>query len=253
MDKKVLHDYINALRISNIRKMLGKNGQTGALVWAIYMMTVSFVTMSNEKTNLGGYLMAVLFLMFAIVSGAAAAIGLPKQMFLVPMTMQERYSYLKGMLRLKLLVPNLFNAVAIVIWTKLQHAPAWAGAAFFIAGCAFVIGDAFASWRGNSWLREGNEKLYERVYDKAQRTLLTQCILEMVIGGSAYMVGVIALEPGDYEKLWIKIVTGIVAGIEIILAALILRHRDTVVELGCDYEKVALLNSDTGKAKVNNR
>ncbi len=253
MDKKVLRDYINALRISNIRKMLGKNGQTGALVWAIYMVTVPFVTMSNEKTNLGGYLMAVLFLMFAIVSGAVAAIGLPKQMFLVPMTMQERYSYLKGMLRLKLLVPNLFNAVAIVIWTKLQHAPAWAGIAFFIAGAAFVIGDAFASWRGNFWLREGNEKLYERVYDKAQRTLLTQCILEMVIGVSAYMVGVIALEPGDYEKLWIKIVTGIVAGIEIILAALILRHRDAVVELGCDYEKVALLNSDTGKAKANNR
>lgn len=252
MDKKVLRDYINALRISNIRKMLGKNGQTGALVWFIYMVTVPFVTMSNEETSLGGYLMAVLFLMFAIVSGAAAAIGLPKQMFLVPMTMQERYSYLKGMLRLKLLVPNIFNAVAIVIWTKLQHAPAWAGIAFFIAGYAFVIGDAFASWRGNSWRRE-NEKLYERVYDKAQRTLLTQCILEMVIGVSAYMVGVIALEPGDYEKLWIKIVTGIVAGIEIILAALILRHRDAVVELGCDYEKVALLNSDTGKAKANSR
>ena len=252
MDKKVLRDYINALRISNIRKMLGKNGQTGALVWSIYMVTVPFVTMSNEKTSLGGYLMAVLFLMFAIVSGAAAAIGLPKQMFLVPMTMQERYSYLKGMLRIKLLVPNIFNAVAIVIWTKLQHAPAWEGIAFFIAGCAFVIGDAFASWRGNFWRRE-NEKLYERVYDKAQRTLLTQCILEMVIGVSAYMVGVIALEPGDYEKLWIKIVTGIVAGIEIILAALILRHRDVVVELGCDYEKVALLNSDPGKAKANSR
>lgn len=252
MDKKVLRDYINALRLSNIRKMLGKNGQTGALVWFIYMVTVPFVTMSNEETSLGGYLMAVLFLMFAIVSGAAAAIGLPKQMFLVPMTMQERYSYLKGMLRLKLLVPNIFNAVAIVIWTKLQHAPAWAGIAFFIAGCAFVIGDAFASWRGNFWRRE-NEKLYERVYDKAQRTLLTQCILEMVIGVSAYMVGVIALEPGDYEKLWIKIVTGIVAGIEIILAALILRHRDAVVELGCDYEKVALLNSNTGKAKANSR
>lgn len=252
MDKKVLRDYINALRISNIRKMLGKNGQTGALVWSIYMVTVPFVTMSNEKTSLGGYLMAVLFLMFAIVSGAAAAIGLPKQMFLVPMTMQERYSYLKGMLRIKLLVPNIFNAVAIVIWTKLQHAPAWEGIAFFIAGCAFVIGDAFASWRGNFWRRE-NEKLYERVYDKAQRTLLTQCILEMVIGVSAYMVGVIALEPGDYEKLWIKIVTGIVAGIEIILAALILRHRDVVVELGCDYEKVALLNSGTGKAKANSR
>lgn len=252
MDKKVLRDYINALRISNIRKMLGKNGQTGALVWSIYMVTVPFVTMSNEKTSLGGYLMAVLFLMFAIVSGAAAAIGLPKQMFLVPMTMQERYSYLKGMLRLKLLVPNIFNAVAIVIWTKLQHAPAWEGIAFFIAGCAFVIGDAFASWRGNFWRRE-NEKLYERVYDKAQRTLLTQCILEMVIGVSAYMVGVIALEPGDYEKLWIKIVTGIVVGIEIILAVLILRHRDVVVELGCDYEKVALLNSDTGKAKANSR
>ena len=252
MDKKVLRDYINALRLSNIRKMLGKNGQTGALVWFIYMVTVPFVTMSNEETSLGGYLMAVLFLMFAIVSGAAAAIGLPKQMFLVPMTMQERYSYLKGMLRLKLLVPNIFNAVAIVIWTKLQHAPAWAGIAFFIAGCAFVIGDAFASWRGNSWRRE-NEKLYERVYDKAQRTLLTQCILEMVIGVSAYMVGVIALEPGDYEKLWIKIVTGIVAGIEIILAALILQYRDVVVELGCDYEKVALLNSDTGKAKANSR
>ena len=252
MDKKVLRDYINALRISNIRKMLGKNGQTGALVWSIYMVTVPFVTMSNEKTSLGGYLMAVLFLMFAIVSGAAAAIGLPKQMFLVPMTMQERYSYLKGMLRIKLLVPNIFNAVAIVIWTKLQHAPAWEGIAFFIAGCAFVIGDAFASWRGNFWRRE-NEKLYERVYDKAQRTLLTQCILEMVIGVSAYMVGVIALEPGDYEKLWIKIVTGIVASIEIILAALILRHRDVVVELGCDYEKVALLNSDTGKAKANSR
>ena len=252
MDKKVLRDYINALRISNIRKMLGKNGQTGALVWSIYMVTVPFVTMSNEKTSLGGYLMAVLFLMFAIVSGAAAAIGLPKQMFLVPMTMQERYSYLKGMLRIKLLVPNIFNAVAIVIWTKLQHAPAWEGIAFFIAGCAFVIGDAFASWRGN-FLRRENETLYERVYDKAQRTLLTQCILEMVIGVSAYMVGVIALEPGDYEKLWIKIVTGIVAGIEIILAALILRHRDVVVELGCDYEKVALLNSDTGKAKANSR
>lgn len=252
MDKKVLRDYINALRISNIRKMLGKNGQTGALVWSIYMVTVPFVTMSNEKTSLGGYLMAVLFLMFAIVSGAAAAIGLPKQMFLVPMTMQERYSYLKGMLRIKLLVPNIFNAVAIVIWTKLQHAPAWEGIAFFIAGCAFVIGDAFASWRGNFWRRE-NEKLYERVYDKAQRTLLTQCILEMVIGVSAYMVGVIALEPGDYEKLWIKIVTGIVVGIEIILAVLILRHRDVVVELGCDYEKVALLNSDTGKAKANSR
>ena len=74
--------------------MLGKNGQTGALVWSIYMVTVPFVTMSNEKTSLGGYLMAVLFLMFAIVSGAAAAIGLPKQMFQVPMTMQERYSYL---------------------------------------------------------------------------------------------------------------------------------------------------------------
>ena len=252
MDNKVLRDYINALRISNIRKMLGKNGQTGALVWSIYMVMVPFVTMSNEKTSLGGYLMAVLFLMFAIVSGAAAAIGLPKQMFLVPMTMQERYSYLKGMLRIKLLVPNIFNAVAIVIWTKLQHAPAWEGIAFFIAGCAFVIGDAFASWRGNFWRRE-NEKLYERVYDKAQRTLLTQCILEMVIGVSAYMVGVIALEPGDYEKLWIKIVTGIVAGIEIILAVLILRHRDAVVELGCDYEKVALLNSDTGKAKANSR
>lgn len=252
MDKKVLRDYINALRISNIRRMLGKNGQTGALVWSIYMVTVPFVTMSNEKTSLGGYLMAVLFLMFAIVSGAAAAIGLPKQMFLVPMTMQERYSYLKGMLRIKLLVPNIFNAVAIVIWTKLQHAPAWEGIAFFIAGCAFVIGDAFASWRGNFWRRE-NEKLYERVYDKAQRTLLTQCILEMVIGVSAYMVGVIALEPGDYEKLWIKIVTGIVAGIEIILAVLILRHRDVVVELGCDYEKVALLNSNTGKAKANSR
>lgn len=252
MDKKVLRDYINALRISNIRKMLGKNGQTGALVWSIYMVTVPFVTMSNEKTSLGGYLMAVFFLMLAIVSGAVAAVGLPKQMFLVPMTMQERYSYLKGMLRIKLLVPNIFNAVAIVIWTKLQHAPAWEGIAFFIAGCAFVIGDAFASWRGNFWRRE-NEKLYERVYDKAQRTLLTQCILEMVIGVSAYMVGVIALEPGDYEKLWIKIVTGIVAGIEIILAALILRHRDVVVELGCDYEKVALLNSDTGKAKANSR
>lgn len=243
MDKKVFRDYRDAFRLHNIKRSLRQNSQAGALAWSIYMMTIPFITIWNTNTNVKGYLLALAFFIFAILNNGIVSVGLPKEMFLVPMSMEERRRYLRGMLRLKLIVPNLVNAVCAALWTGTGEAPLWGGIALFIAGAVFVVGNDFSSWRGSSW--EARNTDWERlkiIYGKKQKILFAQTIAACILACCVYIFVTAAFEPADYDELWVKIMIGIVTLTELTLMVCILRHSEEVVEAACDYEKAMQLN-----------
>lgn len=88
---------------------------SGFGVFIVQMLTIWPLNMYElEEMALVYYYAISIPLVFSMFSGLCVELRLPKQMYLTPLTQEERREYMEKLLRLKIVFPNMIMAVAIV-------------------------------------------------------------------------------------------------------------------------------------------
>lgn len=235
MRKKIIHDYFDSFRPSRLRKMFRK--ENGFLFW--FWITYYIVVFPKNKM-LSASLAYLLFAVM-ILNGYAVVIHLPKQMFLVPMTKEERTVYLRGLLCMKLSVPMLVGFLAVLIWAVYFDAPFLFAVMNYIGICSLAITVSITSRPGSVWYRLVDEqagKVKPRIKDGKWKYLEICSCIGMVLSLGEVAVGMIFIEETDFTVLWISIVLGIFSVLLLLLDVVVLSYLRPVVELASDYEKM---------------
>ena len=152
MRKKIIHDYFDSFRPSRLRKMFRK--ENGFLFW----FWITYYIVVFPKNNMLSASLAYLLFAVMILNGYAVVIHLPKQMFLVPMTKEERTVYLRGLLCMTLSVPMLVGFLAVLIWAVYFDAPFLFAVMNYIGICSLAITVSITSRPGSVWYRLVDEQ-----------------------------------------------------------------------------------------------
>lgn len=238
MGRKIFHDYWNSFRWSHFRKIYRK-GAVAYLLWVAYMLSVPYIT-GSAVHSIWSYVIVMLYLISLVLNMSVVPIYLPKQMFLTPMSKDERYRYLRGMMCMKICVPVLTGMVVTILWTWFREAPVWIGATNFISGCSIILAGTITTWPGSIWYRNDlgdTTQPLKRIKDVRIKGLQAISTSELVISISMYLIGMVFIESDDFSALWVKIVFAIASAVQIILSGCVLRYLKPVVEIATDYEK----------------
>ncbi len=113
MNKLVWQYYWKSFRWKRVWRMTKEVTDIGWVVWFF------LVTTKDSFLNIFG--MVIIF--FAILSALSVELQLPKQMYLVPLTGEERREYMEKLLRLKIIFPNVVLLLVIggMILVRLGH------------------------------------------------------------------------------------------------------------------------------------
>ena len=235
MRKKIIHDYFDSFRPSRLRKMFRK--ENGFLFW----FWITYYIVVFPKNNMLSASLAYLLFAVMILNGYAVVIHLPKQMFLVPMTKEERTVYLRGLLCMKLSVPMLVGFLAVLIWAVYFDAPFLFAVMNYVGICSLAITVSITSRPGSVWYRLVDEqagKVKPRIKDGKWKYLEICSCIGMVLSLGEVAVGMIFIEETDFTVLWISIVLGIFSVLLLLLDVVVLSYLRPVVELASDYEKM---------------
>ena len=235
MRRKIIHDYFDSFRPSKLRKIFRK--ENGFLFW--FWITYYIVVL--PKNNMFRVSLAYLLFAVFILNGYAVAIHLPKQMYLVPMTKEERTVYLRGLLCMKLSVPMLVGFLAVLVWAVYFDAPFVFAVMNYIGICSLAITISITSRPGSVWYRlddEQADKVKPRIRDGKWKYLEICSCIGMVFSMAEVAVGMAFIEENDFTVLWISIVLGTLTVLLLLLDVVILRYTRPVVELASDYERM---------------
>lgn len=238
MKKKIWNDYIKSFRWSQIRKMYSNGNPFALLIWLVYVWMLPVFNRINGDDCIS-CIVLVLSLSFVILNASVVAIRLPKQMYLIPMSMSQRKEYLNGLLQLKLVVPMVLSGSLIAIYCGIIGMPAVFIIMNVIGICSCAICGAITSWPGSVWQRNdiaSQEKKVKRVSDRRLKKLPIFSTLGVIFGVSEVIFGVF-IETEDYENFWIWIGMGLLVGFLLIMDVVVLRYAKPVTEVAADYEK----------------
>lgn len=177
MFQKALLDYLECIKIKvNIKKI------EFAKVWIFVYMLVLLPCMmagNGKGIALASYYIMVIPMMFGIYSSSVAPIQLPKQMYLCPMELSERYRYIRDIYWIKIITPILAGMVfhAAGAWSGTTD---WTEAVLQIYGLTamLICTSLLEYWRLNTGDEQKDKK---HPYTKKMRRLQGVSITGMLI------------------------------------------------------------------------
>lgn len=250
MKKKIMHDYINSFRWSNIKKAY-RGGNDMAVFWIGYSMAIPIFTNMPEENLLHMYV-AMIFIGLTMLNATVVSLRLPKLLYLCPMSQEERLTYLRGKMIAKLTVPTVAGILLAAVWTLVKHMPIGYGVAYGVAAVSLTICSSITTWPGSIWHREDTNRgqnRMERVKDARLKGLHVASLLGKIsIFQMWILVGL--FEEDDIHSLALKI---LFTTLSVALAGLslwVLRYAKVVVEISTEYETLYLNNQFEMEARA---
>lgn len=230
MLRKVLKDYKEGFCWSRFKEAWGVAGW-----WMyLYLLTIFPVIMDiNEKAErLVCYYAMVIPLLFGTYSLSAVPIRLPKQMFLCPLSSEERKKYVKTLFMVRLIVP-------VVLGIATYGAAAASGrlkAEFLCVQLfglfSFMLFGSLTTWPGSTWERRDTSK--KRLKSPKFKGLYAISGSGMISAFAFQMIVPIGWDGEEDLLFWI--IMTILGMITAVCDILIVRYFKPVLDMNMDYE-----------------
>lgn len=142
MTKKILQEYAAAFRWGRIKECYKGNN------WWFFLYSVTFLpislvgNISRSPENLGAYFLLMLPVLYHLFILPLQPVGLPKIMCLCPMTEEERKSYLKRTLEVKIGISLLIELAAAVVLVSLGRYSSFLLLLAFILSIMIILATA---------------------------------------------------------------------------------------------------------------
>lgn len=230
MLRKVLEDYRDGFRWSRF-----KETYHFSMLW-MYVYFLSFFPIMldlNEKTDRMAPYYAMAFpLLFGIYSLSAIPIRLPKQMFLCPMSEQERGKYAKTLLAVRMLTPVLFGVVTYSV----ASATGWMEAGLlwiqFFGLFSMMLCGSITSWPGSTWERSDTTK--KRLVTPELKGLYGITMTGLIAAICCQILIPVAWDGEPDMIFWVLMV--ILSVITVVCDILVLRYFKPVIKNCITYE-----------------
>ena len=193
--------------------------------------------LNDNAEKMGGYYLVMIPLLFAMYSVAAVPIRLPKQMFLCPLTREERKKYVSMLFWVRLIgtmIPGIFAySVATGLgWIKKEFLPIQVFGLFTTLFCVSIT-----SWPGSTWERDDKKKT--RLKNPELKGLYPISVTGVIMAAILQV-----LDPfGLFEDAVIEIFNtrsviflGIYCGILLLIVVSLIRYIKPVLDMTIQYE-----------------
>ena len=230
MLKKVLYDYADSFRWGNIKK---KNNFTNSWIF-IYMLTFFPIIMRMNDTieNLVCYYLGILPCLLGFFSITLIPICMPKQMFLCPMTEEERKKYIKMLFGVRIGVPFLAGIIGAAIILLLEYIQSGFVVLYLVGLFSYLFCGSITTWPGSVWKGMNDKGKY--VKNPKFKGLRVISSLGMLFG-IFYQLIMIMLPDSSYSGAsWFYI--PIFSLPPIIFDLLMIRYIKPMVEVGISFE-----------------
>lgn len=230
MLRKVLEDYRDGFRWSRFKETY----HYSMLWYYLYLFCFFPVILDlNEKAErITGYYLAMIPVMFGMYSVAAIPIRLPKQMFLCPLTKEERKKYVTLLFWVRYLGTVIPGTIAYMIAVGLDFIPLVFLPIQLLGLYVTVFCASITTWPGSTWERD--EKNKTRLKSPELKGLYPISIIGVILA-----VILQFLKPfGLFETVSIAgwIFLAIYSVIVAIFGLLTIRYMKPVFELAIRYE-----------------
>lgn len=230
MLRKVLKDYREGFRWSRFKETYHYT----MLWWYMYMFCFFPIILDlNEKVEkLGGYYLVIIPLLFGMYSVAAIPIRLPKQMFLCPLTMEERKKYVSLLFWVRYIGTVLPGIIAYGIAVLLGWIPVEFLPVQILGLLAAVFCASITSWPGSTWERDEKKK-------NKFKTPELKGLYPISVIGLLMAIFLQCFEPFELFETVTKgtwIFLGIYSTIVLVLVALLSRYIKPVLKMTTVYE-----------------
>ena len=243
MLRKVLEDYREGFRWSRFKETYHYT----MLWYYLYLFCFFPIILDiNEKTErLAGYYLCMVPLMFGMYSVAAIPIRLPKQMFLCPLTKEERKKYVNLLFWVRYFGTVIPGVVAYMIagiqnWIPMVMLPVQILGLFVAVLCASIT-----TWPGSTWERNDTKKV--RLKNSELKGLYPISIIGLILSAALQFLQPFGLFDPTSEKGWIFL--GIYCVVVAVFGILPLRYIRPVLDLTIVYENShSIIGKETKQA-----
>lgn len=241
MFKKALYDYIGALHWENIKKN-SNFSSVWLVIYMLFMLPLQIISRKDDLDTIIRYYGIMIIFLVGMYATAIVKLSLPKQMYLCPLSKEERKKYLNCLCWIKIFLP-------IVIWLIVQTIG-------FIAGwsiwqnmintlCMFstMVSMTISPANGFGASRTEEEKKMSKI--PVFKGLTTISVINMLCAVLLLIVVTALLETGDAGSLWFGFFAGFSILLQIILDVLLIaRYKTPVIEYAISYEKTSVTGNE---------
>ena len=230
MLRKVLEDYKEGFRWSRFKETYHYT-----MLWYYLYLFCFFpiILKLNESTEkIVGYYLCMVPLMFGMYSVAAIPIRLPKQMFLCPLTKEERKKYVNLLFWVRYLGTVIPGAIAYVVAGILNWIPIVMLPVQLLGLFACVLCASITTWPGSTWERSDTKKV--RLKNPELKGLYPISIIGLILSTVLQVLQPFELFDLTSKPGWIFL--GIYCVVVAVFGILPIRYMKPVLEMTIVYE-----------------
>lgn len=243
MLRKVLEDYKEGFRWSRFKETYHYT-----MLWYYLYLFCFFpiILKLNESTEkIVGYYLCMVPLMFGMYSVAAIPIRLPKQMFLCPLTKEERKKYVNLLFWVRYFGAVIPGAIAYVIAGILNWIPIVMLPVQLLGLLACVLCVSITDWPGSTWERNDTKKV--RLKNPELKGLYPISIIGLILSTVLQVLQPFELFDSTSKPGWIFL--GIYCVVVVVFGILPIRYMKPVLEMTIVYENsYGVLEKEAKKA-----
>lgn len=230
MLKKVLQDYREGFRWSRFKETY----HYSMLWYYLYLFGFFPIILNiNEKAEkMAAYYLCMVPLMFGMYTVAAIPIRLPKQMFLCPLTKDERRKYVNLLFWVRYFGTVIPGVIAYVIAGILNWIPMVVLPVQLLGLFAAVLCASITTWPGSTWERNDTRKV--RLKNPELKGLYPISIIGMILAAMLQFLYPFELFEPSSKAGWIFM--GIYCVIVAVFGILPIRYINPVLDLTIVYE-----------------
>lgn len=243
MLRKVLQEYREGFRWSRFKETYHYT-----MLW-YYLYLFGFFPIIldiNEKAErIAGYYLAMVPLMLGMYSVSAIPIRLPKQMFLCPLTKEERRKYVKLLFLVRYLGTVIPGMIAYVIAGVLNFIPMVMLPVQLLGLIVSVLCVSITTWPGSTWERNDTKKV--RLKAPELKGLYPITVIGLILSAMLQFLQPFELFDPTSESQWIFL--GIYCVVVVVFGILPLRYIKAVLDLTIVYENsYSIVGKETKQA-----
>ena len=235
MSSRAVKDYLRSFRLKQL--VSAEN----ALLY-IYLLIGPSYFLNLPGEGVRGAALAIYYCgMVPLILGMSGMrlnpIGLPKMMFLCPMSLTEREDYVRAKFWARFYVPALlFAVVRIVLWIIFPTQLFYLLLDFMLVFA--MLGASFMTLTGRNLALEATVNQPKLLTEKEIKGVDIKGLLSFLIGLLAWFVASAGVADGEKIHIAVWIVTVLLLVWQIWLSAKMLGSVKYLIPLACDYERM---------------
>lgn len=235
MSSRAVKDYLRAFRLKQF--VTAENA-----ILYIYLLVGPIYFLDMPGRDARGIAMAIYYCgMIPLILGMTGMrlnpIGMPKLMFLCPMSRQQREEYVRARFWARFYIPaTLFAVVRIVLWIIYPAQVYYLLLDFMLVFAMF--GASFMTLTGRNLALEATVNQPKLLREKQIRGVDVKGLISFLLGILAWFVASAGVADGEKIHIAVWIVTVLLLVWQIWLSVKMLGCVKYLIPLACDYERM---------------